>query len=152
MNRAMFATTACAFLLLSGALAYAGEGTLLDKKDSLTEKDKGYTPGKGTDQIKVPFAQEIFKAITDHPHKVYKLKLKKDDKVVIQMKSDDMDSVVVVEDSKNTVLGLNDDDPAGGTLDSRLEWTAPADDEYHIIATNLNNKHGKFQLTVSKAK
>ena len=153
MIRAMLATGVCVVLLSSGAAAYAGGGELLNKKDSLKEGDKGYKPGKGVDKLKEPFAKEIFKAITDHPHKVYKLKLKKGDKVVIQMQSKAMDSVVVVEDSKMTVLAFNDDDPkGGGTLDSRLEWTAPEDDEYRIIATNTDKKHGDFQLTVSKAK
>jgi hypothetical protein len=149
----MLATAVCAVLLFCGASVLAGGDELLNKKDSLKEDDKGYKPGKGTENIKEKFAQEIFKVITGHPHKVYKLKLKKGDRVVIQMKSKDMDSVVVVEDSKNTVLALNDDDPdGGGTLDSRLVWAAPEDDEYRIIATNLDRKYGDFQLTVGKAK
>jgi hypothetical protein len=153
MFRAMIATTACVVLVLSGALAYAGGNELLNKKDSLKDGDKGYKPGKGTDKIDVPFADKIFQVITDNPHKVYKLKLKKGDKVVIEMKSDDMDSVVVVEDSKNMVLGLNDDDPdGGGTLNSRLAWTAPKDDEFRIIATCLDKKLGDFQILVTKAK
>jgi hypothetical protein len=153
MTRAMLATAACVILLSSGAYTHAGGDDLLNKKDTLKEGDKGYKPGKGVDKLKEPFAEQIFKAITDTPHKVFKLKLKKGDKVVIQMKSDDMDSVVVVEDSKMTVLAFNDDDPdGGGTLNSRLAWTAPEDDEYRIIATNLDKKNGDFQLTVSKAK
>jgi outer membrane lipoprotein-sorting protein len=154
MYRAMVATAVFVALFLGGVRVQAGGETLLEKKDSLKEDDKGYKPGTGTEKIDVPFAAEIFKRITDTPHKVYKLKLKKGDKVVIEMHSKDMDSVVVVEDSKMTVLGLNDDDPdGGGTLDSRLVWTAPADDEYRIIATNLDKKKaGDFTLKVSKAK
>jgi hypothetical protein len=150
--RAIVATTVGAVLFFSGADLKAGGKELLNKNDSLKEGDKGYMPGKGVEKLKEKFAQQFLKAITDHPHKVYKLKLKKGDKIVIDMKSKDMDSVVVVEDSKNTVLGFNDDDPAGCTLDSKLEFTAPNDDEYRIIATNLDKKHGDFQLTVSKAK
>jgi hypothetical protein len=153
MIRAMLATTACVILLLCGTHAQGGGKDLLDKKDSLKEDDKGYKPGKGVDKLTEMFAEAVFNAITDKPHKVYKLKLKKGDKLVIQMKSDAMDSVVVVENSKNTVLAFNDDDPdGGGTLNSRLVWTVPDDDEYRIIATNLDKKTGDFHLTVGKAK
>jgi hypothetical protein len=146
------AAAAAMLLLLGGVQAYAGGDELLNKKDSLNDKDKGYKPGSGVDKLTEQFADKYFEKITDNPHKVYKLKLKKGDKVVIQMKSKDMDSLVVVEDSKNKVLAFNDDDPAGGTLDSKLEWTAPADDEYRIIATCLEKAYGDFHLTVSKAK
>ena len=71
---------------------------------------------------------------------------------MIEQKSDDFDSVVIVESSKKTVLAFNDDDPTRKTLDSRLEFTAPADDDYRIIATCLFKKYGNFQLTVNKAK
>jgi hypothetical protein len=154
----MVATAACVAVLLCAAFAYAGGNELLNKKDSLKDGDKGYKPGAGTDKINVKDAMFIFKLITDRPHKVYTLKLKKGDKVVIEMKSKDLDSVVVVEDAKKNVLAMNDDDPdGGGTLDSRLVWTAPTDDEYRVIATSLpdmtgERKYGDYQLTVSKAK
>jgi hypothetical protein len=153
MIRAMLATTPCVILLISGARAHAGGDELLNKKDSLKEDDKGYKPGKGVDKLKEPDAEAVFNGITDSPHKVYKLKLKKGDKLVLQMKSTELDSVVVVEDSKMNVLSFNDDDPdGGGTLDSRLQWTVPEDGEYRIIATNLDKKAGAFHLTVSKTK
>jgi hypothetical protein len=152
MMRAMVATAAALMILVSVVHAYAGEDELLNKKESLSDKDKGYKPGKGADKLTAPDAEMVFQLIKDNPHKVYKLKLKKGDKIVIQMKSGDFDSVVVVEDSKNNVLAFNDDDPAGGTLDSKLEWTAPADDEYRIIGTCLDKKTGDYQLTVTKAK
>ena len=152
MLRPLLAATAAMLLLIGGVQAYAGGDELLSKKDSLNDKDKGYKPGSGVDKLTEPDAGPVFQAITDNPHKVYKLKLKKGDKIVISMKSGDFDSVVVVEDSKNNVLTFNDDDPDGGTLNSRLVWTAPAEDEYRIIATCLDKKHGDYQLTVSKAK
>jgi hypothetical protein len=153
MLRAMLATAACVTLLISWAYAHAGADDLLNKKDSLKEDDKGYKPGKGVDKLTEPDAEAVFKGITDSPHKVYKLKLKKGDKLVIEMKSTNLDSVVVVENSKKTVLAFNDDDPdGGGTLDSKLAWTVPEDDEYRIIATNLDKNTGDFHLTVSKTK
>jgi hypothetical protein len=153
MLAAVLAATVTLALLLGGPRAMAGGNVLLDKKDKLTDDDKGYKPGKETEKIDVPFADKIFQVITGAKHKVYTLKLKKGDKVVIEMHSDDMDSVVVVEDAKMTVLGLNDDDPdGGGTLDSRLQFTAPADSEYRIIATCLDKKTGDFTLKVAKAK
>jgi hypothetical protein len=153
MKTAVVLAVAAILVLSGGARALAGGGVLLDKKDKLTDDDKGYKPGKGTDKIDVPAAEQIFKIITDAKHKVYPMKLKKGEKVVIEMHSDDMDSVVVVEDAKMHVLAMNDDDPdGGGTLDSRLQFTAAADGQYRIIATNLNRKTGDFTLKVTKAK
>jgi hypothetical protein len=151
MVRAVFVGMAALLLLASAAQARHGD-TVLDKKDSFDAKSSGYQPGTGVDKLADPIAPKFFQFITGHPHKVYNVKLKKGDKVVISMKSTDMDSVVIVENSKKAVLAFNDDDPAGGTLDSRLEFTAPADDEYRVIATNLDKKNGNFQLTVTKAK
>jgi hypothetical protein len=153
MVRALVVAACALLLLMSTVQAYAGGDELLNKKESLNDKDKGYKPGSGVDKLTEPDAAPVFQAITEAPHKVYKVKLKKGDKVVVSMKSTDFDSVVVVEDSKNKVLAFNDDDPdGGGTLDSRLMWTAPEDDEYRIIATNLDKKYGDFKLTVTKAK
>jgi hypothetical protein len=152
------ATTALVLVLLLGGAprALAGGNVLLDKKDKLADNDKGYKPGNGTDKITVDNAEIIFKIITDAKHKVYSVKLKKGEKVVIEMHSDDVDSVVIVEDAKMNVLGMNDDDPDRKTLDSRLEFTAPEDGTFRIIATALPNpekqKTGDFTLKVTKAK
>jgi WD40 repeat protein len=129
---------------------------LVDKKDSLTEKDPGYMPNtKDLDPRLKGFVQ-LLNSINGHPHKVYTLKLNKDDKVVIQQMSNEIDSVVVVEDAKNNILALNDDDPGvKNTLDSKLVWTVPADGEYRIIATCMTevrpSKYGNFRLTVTKS-
>jgi hypothetical protein len=152
MFRVLAAGATALLLLVSAAHVYAGGEELLNKKGTLKEKDPGYQPGEGVDKLGDPSAPIIFKIITDNPHQVFKLKLKKGDKVVISLKSDDFDSVVVVESSKKKVLAFNDDDPAGGTLNSKLEWTAPDDDEYRIVATCLDKKYGDFQISVNKAK
>jgi len=156
MTRTLALAATTLLLLVSATIASQGGDTLLDKKEKLTEKDPGYKPGSDVDKLGDPNAQKYFQVITNNPHKVYTLKLKKGDKVVIEMKnaSDDpkFDSLVIVEDSKKKVLAFNDDDPTRDTLDSRLEFTAPEDDEYRIIATVLFKKYGDFQLTVKKAK
>jgi WD40 repeat protein/tRNA A-37 threonylcarbamoyl transferase component Bud32 len=127
----------------------AGE-VLLDKKDRLTDNDPVYKP-----DIKDPGPDpKLLKFIDGNPHKVYTLALKKNDKIVIQQMSEEIDSVVIVENAKNVVLALNDDDPAGNTLNSRLVWTVRADGEYRIIATCMTevmqNKYGSFQLIVTR--
>ena len=153
MCAAVTAATVSLILLAGGPRALAGDKPLLEKKDKLADSDKGYKPGTGIEDLKVQFAEQIFKAITDAKHKVYSVKLKKGDKVVIDMHSEDLDSVVVVEDAKMHVLGMNDD-ASGDTLDSHLEFMAPADGQYRIIATVLPTKQktGDFTLKVSKAK
>jgi hypothetical protein len=161
MYRSLFAAAvAVVALALCVTEAVAG-GPILDKKEKLTDKDPGYKPGSGVDQLPqdfnpkgapADFAPQFFKFITNNPHKVYTTKLTKGDKIVIELKSKDFDAVVIVEDAKNKVLAFNDDDPeGGGTLDSRLVWTVPADGEYRIIATSLNKKSGDFELKITKA-
>ena len=159
MLAAAMAVTMSFGLLADGSRALAGDKPLLEKKDKLTDDDKGYEPGKGIEKLKVINAEEVSKEIKGSKHKVYTLKLKQNEKVVIEMHSKPMDSVVVVEDTKHNVLALNDDasDDAVGTLDSRLQFTAPADGEYRIIATCLPRtpgfqKTGDFTLKVTKAK
>ena len=70
-----------------------GDTIVLDKKDSLTEKDSGWIPSNPTG---------ILKLISGNPHKVYTLKLMKGDKIVVRLKSNDMkiDPLVALEDSK----------------------------------------------------
>jgi hypothetical protein len=155
MSRKLIVGAAAVVLLVSAAHAYQGGAVILDKKDKLADTDPGYKPDVNNLGPKLKdekFAAKFLQFINGHPHKVYTVKFKKGDKVVIQMKSQDMDSVVVVETAKKMILDLNDDDPAGNTLDSKLEFTAPDDGEYRIIATNLDKKYGDFQLTVNKAK
>jgi hypothetical protein len=146
MNRVLPAGLTTLALLLAATTANAGDKALLDKKDKLTKADPGYKP-----------KDDVLKPIADNPHKVYTLKATKGDKLVIRMKSSDVDSVVVVEDKDGKVLGFNDDDPDSkdGTLDSKLVWTVPDDGEYRIVATclvGIRGKFGDFHLTVEKAK
>jgi hypothetical protein len=140
--------------LTSPKRAHDQGGTIvLDKKDSLTEKDSGWIPSnlKGDPTLKL---------ISGNPHKVYTLKLMKGDKILIRLKSADkkIDPVVALEDSRNNLMAYNDDeDNANRILDSKLVVTIPEDGEYRIIATCFShevipNKHGDFHLTVEKTK
>jgi hypothetical protein len=162
MSRKLLVGAAAVALLVSAAHAYQGGDVILDKKDQLTEKDPLYKPDVTKFSAKVKadkIASELFKEITGNPHKVYTLKFKKGDKVVIELKSKtpgELDTVVIVEDGKKNILDFNDDIDEN-TLDSRLVWTAPADGDYRIIATCLlvlkgTKKYGDFTLKVEKAK
>jgi hypothetical protein len=151
MLRTLVVGTA-ALVIAVAVVQVAQAGDVLDKKDSLTDKDPGYKPGTGVDKLPEDYAQKFFQFITDNPHKLYTLKLKKGEKVTIRMDSDDMDSVVIVESSKKVVLAFNDDDPDAKTLNSKLVFTAPADDEYRLICLALDKKLGNFHVTVAKAK
>ncbi len=151
MRTFVAATAMLLTAMAAAAHAHLDDETILEKKESLTDKDKGYKPGSGVDKLADQGAAQLFEQITDNPFKVYKIKLKKGDKLLIQIKSTELDPVVVIEDSKNKVLAFNDDDPNGGT-DSRLEWTVPADEEYRIIATCFEKAFGAYELTVVKTK
>jgi hypothetical protein len=121
------------------------ENLPIDREDKLTEKDDVYKPKHQ--------GNSLLALIDGNPYKAYTVKLKKGQSVVIRMKSKTLDSVVVVEDAKKNVLAFNDDDPDGGTVDSKLVWTAPEEGEWRIIATcfiyvDSQTKYGNFHLTI----
>jgi hypothetical protein len=160
MLRTLLAGTAVCLVLASATHARQDKGVLLEKSDKLTKDDPTYTPDlkNAVDRIKKDKAsQSFFKSLEGCPHKVYTVNLKKGEKIVIRQKSTTLDSVVVVEDSKKSILDYNDDDPdTAKTFDSKLVFTAPEDGEYRIIATCLplevKTKFGDFTLTVTSSK
>lgn len=82
----------------------------------------------------------------------YRVTLKEDEKLLITMVSNDVDSFVVVGNDKDgafEVLG-SDDDSLSDTH-SKLEWTAPADGTYEIRAgTFQQGQTGAYALNVEK--
>ncbi len=125
---------------------------VLDKKDSLTEKDSGWIPSN-------PKEDRLLKLVSRNPHKVYTLQLMKGDNLLIRLKSTDkkIDPLVALEDPKSNLIAYNDDeDYENKILDSKLVVTIPEDGEYRIIATctheGMPNKYGDFHLTVEKTK
>ncbi len=123
---------------------------VLDKKDSLSERDSGWMPSN-------PKGDPLLKLVSGNPHKFYTLTLMKEDRIIIRLKSKGVkiDPVVAIEDSKKILLAYNDDeDYANNILDSKLVVAIPEDGEYRIIATcsheQIRNKYGDFHLTVEK--
>ncbi len=83
-------------------------------------------------------------------YKSYSVPMKSGTEYAIQLKSGDFDAYLVVLDPKGKILAQNDDDPAGGTLDSRIDYTPTADGVYTVIATSLNaNESGKYSFEIS---
>lgn len=83
----------------------------------------------------------------------YRLELKEDEKLLITMVSNEVDSFVVVgrdqEDGGFEVLG-SDDDSLSDTH-AKLEWTAPADGTYEVRAgTFQQGQTGAYALNVEK--
>lgn len=83
----------------------------------------------------------------------YRVSLKADEKLVVMMVSNEVDSFVTVgrpgEEGAFEVLG-SDDDSLSDTH-ARLEWTAPSDGEYEIRAgTYQQGQTGAYALIVEK--
>jgi hypothetical protein len=82
----------------------------------------------------------------------YRVTLKEDEKLLITMVSNEVDSLVVVgadKDAAFEVLG-SDDDSLSDTH-AKLEWTAPADGTYEIRAgTFQQGQTGAYALNVEK--
>jgi thiol-disulfide isomerase/thioredoxin len=110
-------------------------GSLLNKSDELTDQDEKDTP----DFLK------------DSPRKVYKIKLTEGKSYQIDLKSMDFDAVLRLEDADGKQVAFNDDFELGKSLDSRIVYKATKTEEYKIIATCLDQKTGKFTLTVVEA-
>lgn len=83
----------------------------------------------------------------------YRLELKQDEKLLITMVSNEVDSFIVVgrvsDDGGFEVLG-SDDDSLSDTH-AKLEWTAPTDGVYEVRAgTFQQGETGAYALTVEK--
>jgi hypothetical protein len=117
--------------LASGLSARAGEAQL-NKNEELKADDEKDTK------------------LTLSPRKVYKVKLAEGKTYQMDLKSKDFDAFLRVEDATGLEVAFNDDARGGGTYDSRVIYKAPKSGEYSIIATSLDSKPGKFQLTLAE--
>jgi len=88
--------------------------------------------------------------LTKSPRKVYKVKLAEGKTYQIDLKSKDFDAFLRVEDATGMEVAFNDDARGGGTYDSRVIYKPAKSGEYSIIATSLDSKPGKFQLTLAE--
>lgn len=86
---------------------------------------------------------------TNNPSKTYHIELKKGKLYKIDLPSADFDAFVRVLDAKGKELAKDDD--SGGGTDAKLMFAPPADGQYKIVATTLDD-NGKFDLTISVAK
>ncbi|KQY96365.1 PPC domain-containing protein [Brevundimonas sp. Root1423] len=82
----------------------------------------------------------------------YRVALKKDEKLLITMVSNEVDSFVVVGSDKDGVFeALASDDDSLSDTHSKLEWTAPADGTYEVRAgTFQQGQTGAYALNVEK--
>jgi len=81
--------------------------------------------------------------------KVHDVKLQKDVTYLIEMDSTDIDSYLILEDAAGKKLA--EDDDGGGFPNARIEFRAPADGVYRIIATTFDaNEIGAYTLNVRK--
>jgi thiol-disulfide isomerase/thioredoxin len=138
-------------LLWSGLANHAGAqdekkaepklgGALLSKNEELTDKDE----------------KDTHNLTNKSPRKVYKIKLEQGKTYKIELKSDDFDAVLRLEDPAGKELAFNDD-VKPGVLDSRIVYSISKTAEYRIIATLLDGRQtnrqntGKFSLEVKLA-
>src|SRR4051812_37419318 len=78
--------------------------SLLNKKDELKDGDEKDTHEK----------------LTDSPRKVYKIKMMEGKTYQLDLKSDDFDAVLRIENAAGKEVAFNDDAPGEKTLDSRI--------------------------------
>lgn len=82
------------------------------------------------------------------PSLVFTLTLKEGDSVAINLSSSDFDTFLELYDS-NAVMLASDDD-SGGSLNSRIIFTAPAAGSYPIHVRSFSSGGGAFTLSVER--
>lgn len=83
----------------------------------------------------------------------YRVTLKEDEKLVVTMVSNEVDSFLVVGQTKDdgTFEALGSDDDSLSDTHAKLEWTAPSDGEFEIRAgTFQQGQTGAYALSVEK--
>jgi len=115
-----------------------------DKKDNVLEVgDKGVNIDSKLDGNDGAYGDKTHS-------KVFLVKLVKDKNYRIDMRSDDFDAYLYLEDAKKNLLAEDDDSGKGNTgLDARIMFKAPADGVYRIITTSFEgDSQGNFKLIV----
>jgi hypothetical protein len=111
----------------------ADKAPLLDVKGRLTPKDA------------------LDKAHQDSYHKVHTLKLTPGRAYRIDLKSDDFDAYLRLEDSQGKALA--EDDDSGGGTDARIVFTPTKEDTYRLVVTTFaKGDTGAYSLTVRPVK
>jgi len=141
----LVAVTACACALLIGtATSRAVQGDKVHEvgKDGL-KIDGKLTTNDPRDAVR-----------SNSYAKVYLVKLQKDKVYTIRLNSPDqmaLDPWLRIEDDKKKELAFNDDDFEEKTLNSRIDFKAPADGTFRIIATSFgDNQTGDYTLLIKE--
>lgn len=133
-------------LALLGCVAAAQAGD--DKVRTLAGGKLKITGAVEADDPKVKVTHPEVNVTVALPAKVYKVKLKPG-KYDVRIQSTDIDPVLVVQDKNGKQLAFNDDAEGEG-LNSRLQFQAPKDDTYTIVAASLKGA-GDFTLSIDQA-
>lgn len=89
------------------------------------------------------------KLIAKSPHKVHEHMMKAGLTYMIDLKSNQFDCYLRLEDSAGTQLAKDDD--GGGFPNARIVHKAAKDDTYRIIVTSFDGKSGAYTLSVKAA-
>lgn len=113
-------------------------------------KDPAKITGKiAEDDPKSKITEPNVNVTVELPAKVFQVKLKGGMKYRIDLVAPDLDPVLAVQDSTGKQLAFNDD-ITQDNLNSRVDFTAPADGTYKLVAASLKGA-GDFTLTVTPA-
>jgi hypothetical protein len=138
MRRALAIT----LLLLGYATAQAGGEK--DKVHNLAGGNLKIDGAVAEDDPKIKVSHPDVNITVDLPAKVYKVKLPAG-KLQLDIMSTAIDPVLVIQDKSGKQLAFDDD--GGEGLNSRLQFQAPKEDTYNIVAASLKGA-GDFTLTV----
>lgn len=140
------------YVLRASPLGSDGKGLY-----SLELIDRGQRPQPGTllvgSTARGTLTENDATAEDNSFYDAYRVTLKKDEKLVIVMVSNEVDSFLIVGRAKEAgeIEPLGRDDDGLSDTHARLEWTAPEDGEYEIRAgTFQQGQTGSYALIVEK--
>jgi hypothetical protein len=140
------------YVLRASPLGSDGKGLY-----SLELIDRGQRPQPGTllvgSTARGTLTENDATAEDNSFYDAYRVTLKKDEKLLIVMVSNEVDSFLIVGRAKEAgeIEALGRDDDGLSDTHARLEWTAPADGEYEIRAgTFQQGQTGAYALIVEK--
>lgn len=143
-------------LYVQPSFAFQPSGDLLDYTFALKTMKLDDTPVlKKDDKLTAadPKYDNQF-AFRKTPHKVYPVKLKAGQTVIIDMiakKGDKTDPYLFLENANRQILAQDDD--GGGFPNARIMFNVPTDGEYKVIASALNdNTLGEYTVMVRTVK
>jgi hypothetical protein len=131
--------TICSLAALLGLAIAQHAGGAGDKKIEIASEKGEFTATTARDKVR-----------TDCPSKLYRFNFVEGRTYTIDLRSDDFDAYLRLEDASGKIVAEDDDSGGGKTMhDARIVYKAPKGGNYTVVCTSYNSSaKGKYSLTI----